>query len=569
MGRPHGAEKRAAHGIRRCDHHLPRRGEHRRGAGRGRRPPGSALARCYRRFRPAGTDGAAVGLEATQSTGRQPSARPGPRRLGDGRTGIWSRTVKVTLPGRSAGISKAMIERCVAMARAGLFSKNPVRNGRIRASARARWPAVARIAAVTSTLLLAGMLSNPSPASAAPAPVGLGTAGIYLVLGGTGVTNTGATVLSGDLGVSPGTAIVGFPPGVAAGATHAGDPEAAQAQSDLLAAYNDAASRIPTALDFAGDQNGKSFYAGVYHTAAAFALTGTLTLDGQGDPNAVFIFQVGAALNTAAASNVNLINGAQASHVFWQVLGAAGTGASSSFSGTIMALGAITVDAGGAIIGRALSRGLVTLTANTFAFTNTAPPVVAITGGATASTNTAAPTMAGTTNAAAGTTATVTIAGQTLTTTVQTGGTWVVAAATLTEGPHTVVAQVTDPGGNKGSATQTLTLDTTAPIVAITGGATASTNTAKPTIAGTTDAAAGTTVTVTVAGQTLTTTVQTGGTWGITAATVSNCRGYDGVFGSENGKDRRNNANRGYASGAKCGPEFCLRVHLPLGHQKS
>lgn len=232
-----------------------------------------------------------------------------------------------------------------------------------------RWSRAAVIAALASILLVAGMLLGPPRADAAVLPVGLGSAGSYVVLGGTGVTNAGATVLSGDLGVSPGTAIVGFPPGIAAGATHAGDLQAAQAQTDLLSAYNNATLRIPTALDFAGDQNGKTFTPGVYHTVAAFTLTGTMTLDGRGDPNAVFIFQVGAALNTAAGSTVSLVNGAQASNVFWQVLGAAGTGASSSFSGTIMALGAITVGAGATVTGRALSHaGLVTLSTNTFIF---------------------------------------------------------------------------------------------------------------------------------------------------------------------------------------------------------
>ena len=231
------------------------------------------------------------------------------------------------------------------------------------------WTAAAGIAAVTGLLLVTGLLAGPARADAPVTPVALGSAEPYLVLGGIGVTNTGATVLSGDLGVSPGTAIVGFPPGIAAGATHAGGPQAAQAQTDLLTAYNDAAGRSPTTPDFAGDQNGKTFTPGVHHTGAAFGLTGTLTLDGQGDPNAVFIFQVGAALNTAAGSTVTLINGAQASHVFWQVLGAAGTGASSSFSGTIMALGAITIGAGTAVTGRALSRGgTVTLATNTFTF---------------------------------------------------------------------------------------------------------------------------------------------------------------------------------------------------------
>lgn len=306
---------------------------------------------------------------------------------------------------------------------------------------------------MTSALLLGSMLSNPSQAFAA-APVGLGAAGTFSVLAATMVTSTGATTVSGDLGVSPGTAVVGFPPGIVTGATRTGD-QAAQAQTDLLAAYNDAAARTPKA-GFAGDNNGRTYTPGIYHTTAAFALTGTMTLDGQGDPNAVFIFQVDAALNTAAASQISLINGAKTPHIFWQVLGAVGTGAASSFSGTIMAAGAITIGADGTLTGRALSRDAVTLAGNTIA--TLTDPAVTITGGATASTNDATPAITGTTDAATSTTVTVTLAGQTLTTTVQTGGTWAVTAATLADGPHTVTASVTDPAGNTGTATQTLTL---------------------------------------------------------------------------------------------------------------
>jgi hypothetical protein len=142
----------------------------------------------------------------------------------------------------------------------------------------------------------------------------LGTAATFSVLAGTGVVSTGATNLSGDLGVSPSIVITGFPPGTVGGTIHAGDAAAARARSDVVTTYNDAADRTPDST-FAGDLNGQTFHPGVYRTAAAFALTGTLTLDAEGDPNAIFIFQVGAAMNTAAASNVNLIGGAQASHV--------------------------------------------------------------------------------------------------------------------------------------------------------------------------------------------------------------------------------------------------------------
>jgi len=202
--------------------------------------------------------------------------------------------------------------------------------------------------------------------------VALGTAVTYSALGRTNVVNSlGPTVISGDLGVSPddtnvpGT-IAGFGSDLATvgGATHLNDGAAIQAQADLLIAYADAKARTSTG-SFAGDQNAQTFTPGVYHTAAAFALTGPLTLDGQNDPSAVFIFQVDAALNTAAASHVILTRGAQASRVFWQVEGAAGTGASSTFVGTILALGAITVGNLGVLQGAALSRGVVTLSANT------------------------------------------------------------------------------------------------------------------------------------------------------------------------------------------------------------
>src|ERR1700722_9060285 len=217
------------------------------------------------------------------------------------------------------------------------------------------------IATLASTLLLAGLVVLPSGAYAAAVPVALGTAGNYSVLGGTGVVNTLNTVLNADLGVSPSNSISGFsPPGIVGGDTHAGDSQAAQAQSDLVLAYNAAAGLTRTGT-FSGDQIGATFDAGTYFTAAAFGLTGTMTLDGQGNPNAVFVFQVNAALNTAAGTTISLINGAQASNVFWQVNGAVTTGANSSFTGTIMAAGAITVGAGGSIAGRALSFGIVTL----------------------------------------------------------------------------------------------------------------------------------------------------------------------------------------------------------------
>jgi hypothetical protein len=280
----------------------------------------------------------------------------------------------------------------------------------------------------------------------------------YSVMAGTGVANTGATTVSGDLGVSPSSSVTGFPPGIVSGTVHAGDTAAAQGQSDLVAAYTDAQNRTATG-QFAGDLNGRTFTAGVHHTSAALALTGTMVLDGQDNPNAVFVFQVDAAMNTAAASHVELVNGAQASHVFWQVQGAVGTGANATLSGTLLAAGGITLGAGTQLIGRALSYGTVTMSTNAVRFSSADPPTVTITGGATAVTKDTTPTLAGSTSALPGTTVRVTVAGQSLTTTAAADGTWAVTAGTLADGVQGVTATVRDLSGNSGSATQSLTVE--------------------------------------------------------------------------------------------------------------
>jgi uncharacterized repeat protein (TIGR01451 family) len=213
---------------------------------------------------------------------------------------------------------------------------------------------------------LAALAAVQPSASAATGPVVLGTAANFAVLAASTVVNTGATTLDGDLGLSPGTSVTGFPPGQVNGATHVADSVASQAQTDLAAAYSDASTRpvtatIPTAL------GGTTQDPGVYDSAAGtFAINGILTLDGQGDPNAVFIFQAPTTLGTTAASDVRLINGAQASNVFWAVGTSATLGAGSTLSGSILALASITVATGALIDGRALSsNGAVTLAACT------------------------------------------------------------------------------------------------------------------------------------------------------------------------------------------------------------
>lgn len=197
-----------------------------------------------------------------------------------------------------------------------------------------------------------------------PAPVPLLSASKFGVFSTSSATNTGLTVVSADLGLSPGTSIAGFTPGSVLGTLHLNDAGANQGQMDALAAFNDAASR-PATSKVTADLGGQTLTPGVYHSESWLALTGTLTLDGGGDPNAVFIFQVGSTLTTAGSSRVNLINGASACNVFWQASSSATLGAQSSFSGTILARTSIILTTGASLTGRALALGgSVTLNGN-------------------------------------------------------------------------------------------------------------------------------------------------------------------------------------------------------------
>jgi hypothetical protein len=204
-------------------------------------------------------------------------------------------------------------------------------------------------------------------AQATPSSVLLGTAESFAVLGGSAVTNTGPSVISGDVGVAPSCAVSGFPPAtVVNGTIHRCDAVAAQAQADLTTAYNDAAGRIPTE-QVATELGGQTLTTGVYDSASGtFGITGALTLDAQGNPDAVFIFQTDSTLITASASRVVLINGAQACNVFWQIGSSATLGTNSSFAGNILALTSITANTGATVDGRLLARnGAVTLDTNT------------------------------------------------------------------------------------------------------------------------------------------------------------------------------------------------------------
>jgi ice-binding like protein len=248
------------------------------------------------------------------------------------------------------------------------------------------------LAALTTTALVVFGLAVGAPAaSAAQSSVDLGTADPFAVLAGTTVTNTGLSVISGDLGISPGDAVTGFPPGlVINGTEHAGDAVAAGAQADLTTAYNDAAGRTPPTAAPA-DIGGQTLVAGVYKNATSIGLTGTVTLDAQGDPNAVFVFQAGSTLITASNSTVQLINGASPCNVFWQVGSSATLGTDTTFVGNVLALTSATVQTGTTVDGRVLARnGAVTLDSNTITRPDcaTTPPTTTTTTPPTTTTTT-------------------------------------------------------------------------------------------------------------------------------------------------------------------------------------
>lgn len=198
------------------------------------------------------------------------------------------------------------------------------------------------------------------------ASVVLGGASNFAVLGGATVTNTGPTLVTGDLGVSPGSAVTGFPPGVLIGTQHAADSTSATGMADLTTAYNEAAARVVCPVTVAGNIGGQTLNPGLYKSTSSLAISaGDLTLDAQGDSDGVFIFQIASTLTTTAGRKVILTNGAKSGNVYWQVGTFATLGANGDFQGTVMADQTIMMITGGSLNGRALARiGAVNLDSN-------------------------------------------------------------------------------------------------------------------------------------------------------------------------------------------------------------
>ena len=249
------------------------------------------------------------------------------------------------------------------------MNKEMIRNKRIVGNKKGIGPIL-----ILGLLLFASCTIAVKEASAvSPTTVLLGRAASFSVLAGSGITNTGPTTIYGDVGTYPTPSETGFSDVTLYGTNHVDDAVTQGAKTDLETAYIDAAGRTPTTTyGPIKDLGGLTLTPGVYNDPSSFAITGTLTLDGEGDPNAVFIFQAGSTLDTAAgsagspASVVSLTNGAHACNVFWQVGSSATIGTYSIFVGNILALTSIEVKTGATVDGRVLARnGAVTFDTNT------------------------------------------------------------------------------------------------------------------------------------------------------------------------------------------------------------
>ena len=194
------------------------------------------------------------------------------------------------------------------------------------------------------------------------------SASTLAILAGSSVTNTGSTVVTGDIGLSPGTSIGGFPPGILNGAMHINDAIATNAKADLTAAYDDAAGRTSSQIvTVSGNIGGLTLTPGLYKSTSSLAISsGNLTFDARGNSSAVFIIQIASSLTVTSGRQVILAGGALASNIFWQVGSSATFGTTSVFKGNVMAMQSITLNTGATLDGRALARtGGVTMAGNT------------------------------------------------------------------------------------------------------------------------------------------------------------------------------------------------------------
>ncbi|MCE5259440.1 MAG: ice-binding family protein [Chloroflexi bacterium] len=259
---------------------------------------------------------------------------------------------------------------------------------------------------LVAALLVAVVFDGQGILAQGSAP-SLGAAQSFAVLAGTTATNTGATTISGDLGVSPGSAVTGFPPGIVTdGTQHVADAVALQAQADVTTAYNALAGQA-CSVDLTGqDLGGMTLTPGVYCFSSSAQLTGALTLNAEGDPAAVFVFKVGSTLTTASNASVAFINGGNQCNVYWQVGSSATLGTGANFAGNILALTSISLNTGASLVGRALARnGAVTMDTNNISYnqcssasipTATSPAPTSTATATPTSTVTAAPTSAAT-----------------------------------------------------------------------------------------------------------------------------------------------------------------------------
>ena len=226
-----------------------------------------------------------------------------------------------------------------------------------------RWTRLGAAVVAAGAALALAVAGAQSAQALDPTNVGLGTADSYEVLAATTVTNTLATTVNdGDVGLDPGTSVVGFPPGIINnGVIHATDAQAEQAQADVVTAYNDAAGRTPDETNII-DLSGRTLVPGVY-AGDALGLTGTVTLSGSA--SSVFIFQAASTLITGSGSVVAFQGGANECNVYWKVGSSATLGSNSVFYGTILALASVTANTGANITGRLFARtGAVTLDSN-------------------------------------------------------------------------------------------------------------------------------------------------------------------------------------------------------------